>query len=357
MTVINPPAWLQTGSYPARTDRLVMASIVASSGRVSSSDLVVTQSATPGMRVTVSAGRAWILGTTTVYQGAYNLVNDSAIEVVITASSAINPRRDLIIARIQDATISGSVDSATIEVVTGTPAASPVTPAAPANSIVLAVIAVAANASSIVTANINTSMVLTATLFSQMKNDIVVCTSTTRPVGIDRYVGVRILETDTLREWTWNGSAWSYRGGGPAPRSRIATSGTSTWGNNNGEVFTMGPLPNELDSGYFSYVNGTSRTSGDRLKVKQSGNYLVEASVYIDGGTSSFYSQVVATYGPALVNFGSGEVGAASISGSSKLFVTRPQYLVAGHEVGLQVWANNSGASLVSAWLQLTMIP
>lgn len=42
---------------------------------------------------------------------------------------------------------------------------------------------------------------------------IVVCTSTTRPVGGDRFEGLAIWETDTKMFRIWNGAQWSYKGG------------------------------------------------------------------------------------------------------------------------------------------------
>jgi hypothetical protein len=55
---------------------------------------------------------------------------------------------------VYDAQYSGGTNQATLEIVTGTPAPSPVLPAAPNNTITLAQISVAANATSVVNANI-----------------------------------------------------------------------------------------------------------------------------------------------------------------------------------------------------------
>lgn len=356
MTVVNPPAWLQQGTYPARTDRLVTASLVATSGRCSSSDLIVTQSATPGMRVTVSAGSAWILGTSVSYQGAYNIVNDGAIDVTIAASSTLNPRKDLIIARVQDAAISGAVNLGSIEVVTGTAAASPVLPTQPSNSIVLAVVTVAANASAIVTANIDRTMALVATLFSEMTNDTVVCTSSTRPTGNSRYRGVRILETDTLREWMWNGTSWSYRGGGPAPRARIETTANLAWGNTIGLVYNMSTLAGQFDTTYYSFINGTNTSTGDRIKVTQSGMYLVEIGFWSDR-VGTYYAQVEPAFTPGLTGFNGGSDGLSNAGGWAKTKNVNTAYLNAGQEVSVRVYMNAAGSNLVACWLQLTMIP
>lgn len=355
MTVITPPAWLQAGTYPARTDRLVMASLVATSGRVSPTDLVVTQSATPGMRVSVSAGRAWILGTTTVYQGAYNFVNDASVEVNIAASSAVNPRKDVVIARIHDSSIAGVDNKATLEIVTGTPAASPVTPSVPANSLILAVITVPANASSIVTANISTSMVQTASFFSQMKNDTIVCTSTTRPVGSERFVGASIFETDTLREWMWTGSVWSYRGGGPAPRAAISSSASMPWGNVTGNIYNLSPAAGQFETGYFTFVNGANNSSGDRIKVTQSGMYVIDVAVHADR-VGSYYCQVEPFTSPGPASATLGATGASNAGGFCRIKNVNTMHLNAGQEVGVKVYMNYAGTVLVASWLRVTML-
>lgn len=40
---------------------------------------------------------------------------------------------------------------------------------------------------------------------------VVICTSTTRPTGTDRFVGCKIFETDTNFELVWNGTRWVGR--------------------------------------------------------------------------------------------------------------------------------------------------
>jgi hypothetical protein len=64
---------------------------------------------------------------------------------------------------VRDAFYSGANNDVIFNVVAGTPAGSPVAPATPANSIALATVAVAANASTIVTADITDVRVLVTT--------------------------------------------------------------------------------------------------------------------------------------------------------------------------------------------------
>lgn len=157
MAVRNPPSWIS-----ARTDhvaygmrRLTSALTRYSPGVCDSTHLAVTErSGTTSMSVDVAAGAAFVNGTEATYQGMYHLEAETVTNVVIAASNATNPRRDLIVARVRDAQYSGSTNAWALEAVTGTAAASPVDPAVPANSLVLARVSVAANASTITNASI-----------------------------------------------------------------------------------------------------------------------------------------------------------------------------------------------------------
>jgi hypothetical protein len=128
-----------------------------SHGVVNAGDLVVAQNGTPNMSVNVAAGRAFIRGTQaagSLQQGVYSFFNDGTVNLAISAANATNPRRDLVVAQVRDANYSGSSNDARLFVVTGTPAASPVDPAVPVDCLVLARVAVAANATTITNANI-----------------------------------------------------------------------------------------------------------------------------------------------------------------------------------------------------------
>lgn len=154
MALRTPPSWLQNGSHPAENDRLSMQALYSTTGTIGSSSLAVTQSATPGMSVQVASGWAAIVGTTQANMGVYTAYNDAAATAAIATANATNPRIDLVCLTVNDAYYTGSLNNVVINVVTGTAASSPTVPATPANSIALAKIAVAANATSIVNANI-----------------------------------------------------------------------------------------------------------------------------------------------------------------------------------------------------------
>lgn len=162
MTVENPGLWLEnrTDHHAEQYRQMLEDFGLDSEGVMSHSDLDVTQNGTPNMSVNVAAGGVVIHGTEDANQGAYFLYNDAAVNLAIAAADATNPRKDIVIARVKDQAYSGATNAMSIEVVTGTPAASPSEPNLPANSYKLATIDVAAGASSITNANITERRVL-----------------------------------------------------------------------------------------------------------------------------------------------------------------------------------------------------
>lgn len=163
MALRTPPSWLQQGSHPAENDRLSAQALWKTTGIVNATDLLVTQSATPAMTVSVAAGYAVIIGTTQANMGAYMAYNDGATTLTITTANPTLPRIDLVCMTVNDAYYTGTLNNVIFQVIAGTPNASPTAPALPANSISLATIAVAANATSIVTGNITDTRVVTTT--------------------------------------------------------------------------------------------------------------------------------------------------------------------------------------------------
>lgn len=178
MTLKQIP-WAMTNAgaatNPAERVRQAHQSHVGGTGVENSAALAVTALATPNMSVNVAAGGVWIAGTlgsttsqsanasaqttygapaTFTSQGSYYDYNDATVNLPIAAANATNPRIDLVVATVQDADYSGTANQAILQVITGTPASSPVAPPVPASSLVLAQIAVAANATTITAGNI-----------------------------------------------------------------------------------------------------------------------------------------------------------------------------------------------------------
>ena len=153
MALITPPNWLQAGTYTAQADRVNQQAVLNTSGVIGATSLAVTAQASPNMTVNIASGWAAIVSGTS-NQGVYGVYNDATVVQSISAANASNPRIDLIVATVNDAAISGSLNNVVFTTVAGTPAASPTVPSTPANSIVIAQIAVAANTTTISTANI-----------------------------------------------------------------------------------------------------------------------------------------------------------------------------------------------------------
>ena len=156
MALRTPPSWLQNGSHPAENDRLTTTGILwKSQGVADYGSMKVSQSGTPAMTVSVAAGHALIAGTQTSNQGFYIAYNDAATTVAIATASPTLPRIDRIVVTVQDSFYGGTANNQVIfQALTGTPNASPVAPAVPNNSISLALIAVAANQTTVVNGNI-----------------------------------------------------------------------------------------------------------------------------------------------------------------------------------------------------------
>lgn len=113
-----------------------------------------------GMNVLVQAGFAIIPNSTAATQGAYKAGSMVSNTITVATSDPTNPRIDLIVLTVTDLGTSSS--SAYLQTVTGTPAVSPVAPSAPANSLILAQIAVGAGVSSITSGNITDKRTFTA---------------------------------------------------------------------------------------------------------------------------------------------------------------------------------------------------
>jgi len=154
MTLHLPPSWLQNGSHPAENDRLTNQALWATTGVINMSSMAVTANSPVGMTVIVADGWAAIVGTTQPDMGVYVAYNDAPVTLTITTANATLPRKDLICATVNDSFYSGALDNVIYQVIAGTPNASPVIPATPANSIALAEVLVGAAVTSINSGNI-----------------------------------------------------------------------------------------------------------------------------------------------------------------------------------------------------------
>jgi hypothetical protein len=163
MALRTPPSWLQNGSHPAENDRLTMQAIWATTGIVSSSSLLVHANSPLGMSVLVDSGWCVIIGNYQANMGVYTVYNDATVTLTIETADPTNPRIDRVVATVQDSYYTGSADDVIFQVLTGTPASSPVAPAIPTNSISLATVTVGAGVGQITSGNITDTRVMTTT--------------------------------------------------------------------------------------------------------------------------------------------------------------------------------------------------
>jgi hypothetical protein len=115
------------------------------------------------MSVTVGSGWCAIVGDFQTNMGVYTVYNDASVTLAISTADPSNPRIDRVVVTVQDSYYTGTADDVIFQVVQGTPAASPVAPATPTNSISLATIAVGAAVTQINTGNITDTRVSVTT--------------------------------------------------------------------------------------------------------------------------------------------------------------------------------------------------
>jgi hypothetical protein len=279
------PLWLGTGySYSPEEDRLLLSNLLRApratftpsttlgnrpgNGIIREGDLVVTQDGTPGMRVLVAAGSAFIAGSQSAEQGVYAVRNDGNVVVNLAAADAVNRRNDIIVARIQDADYSGASRTFTLEVVQGTNYAGAHNnandPVLPANSIPLARIQVAAGVTSILNASI-TDLRQFVPQAGRRRG-----TAAARALAINVEAGEEWFETDTARVYRYTGTAWTYVSGGTPPSYFFATNTVNQ--NLSGTAWTLLNMPSEQADYGSNYNAGTST-----YVVPETGVYVIRA--------------------------------------------------------------------------------
>lgn len=361
MTVVNPPAWLQAGSYPARTDRLVTDALVDIPGIVSVGDLAVSQNTSPGMSVRVAKGRAWIRGTTVTDQGMYNFFNDGPVTLSVTTSHATLPRIDRVVAQIEDSEYAGVSDVASVKVLAGTAASTPVAPAVPDSAISLATISVPAASTAVTTAQITNSATV-ARLYASMTPQTLSVTSGTRPIGTNRFTGMGIYETDTGREWKWNGTEWQFRGG-PGPRAFVSRGGAWAMATTASYISTLDAATgSNFETAYFTFVDSSSSSTGDRIRVKQAGWYNIEMFVNMSNFSVDYFADLrteVVTGSTGLPSGSDTNAPRASgqfVKGRHIGNYSRTIYLPTGAELAWRYDAGTPSIQVAEFWAMVTLI-
>lgn len=168
MAIVAAPFALKNLGLDAEPLRQAVASLVPNGGGiVQPGDLNVTQTSVLSLGVLVGVGRAWMPGTNTANltgqnystQAQYFATNDAPFTVNLATADPTNARIDLIYIGAVDTFYGGATDIIKIDKVTGVPSGSPVVPTLPANSIPLAQVTVAANATTVANAVITNKAV------------------------------------------------------------------------------------------------------------------------------------------------------------------------------------------------------
>ncbi|GGS82051.1 hypothetical protein [Streptomyces griseoviridis] len=176
MAVINPPAWMQAGSYPARNDRLALSGLMSYPGfsvdeatpmrirqgvkpSYQNYQLKVRAAPTPNMTVIVSGGFCFIDQHDVGGVGTYICANDGDVVVTVPPAGGTGQyRKDTVVASVYDAEYAGAVSEWRLEVIQGpyaATAAQTTRGTLPPNAQILADIAIGPNQTSITTASIS----------------------------------------------------------------------------------------------------------------------------------------------------------------------------------------------------------
>lgn len=207
MAITAAPFALKNLGLDAEPLRQAVGSLVPNGGGVvQPGDLTVTQTGTPSLGVSVGIGRAWMPADTTANlsgqsystRGQYFAINDAPFTVNLATADPTNPRIDLIYIGAVDTQYGGASNVIKIDKVTGTPAATPTVPTLPPNAIALSQVAVAANATTILNANITN--VVTGTV-SPAKGLVGYASVTSNSGAIGALTIVCNIPTFTFKAW------------------------------------------------------------------------------------------------------------------------------------------------------------
>lgn len=136
------PGWMQGGSYTAQQDRINSRAASFDEGVVDRTAFKVTQrGAGANLSVDASAGAAIVTGDDQAFQGNYDVLSDSVVNVTGFVATSANTRYDIVGIQINDPNAGGAVgNNAVLTRIAGTQAATPVIPAVPNSFLPLAII-------------------------------------------------------------------------------------------------------------------------------------------------------------------------------------------------------------------------
>jgi hypothetical protein len=216
VTIVNPAAFIQAGSYSALSDRLHMVScrflpigssttamtarggfLMGQSNRIANYNMVTWD-------VTVGPFAAIVQNTFAAQGGEYLVLNTSNTVVTVAASSPTTNRIDIIGVRVQDAFYSGALNQADIVVVAGTPTAgAPADPALPSTFLPIVRVTVSASSVTGVTTDMRSRQAPTGAVYQPYTPQL---TDNGTVIGETQLLPAAGVYPARLR--VWDGSAW-----------------------------------------------------------------------------------------------------------------------------------------------------
>ena len=317
--LINPPTWTQNGSYTAEQDRRLIGAIVRTEGVANSTSMVPTV-VSNSRQVSISAGGAYINGdyaqTGAGGGGMYFSYNDGAFEVALPVSGTI-ARYDLIVLRIYDSAVTGSVNEARFEVVTGTPAASPRIPSVPGSAIAIAAVKINPGTTQIQASDISDQRTIaqfngtiTGNVSTAQASRLNQIASPTNPVLITQAGSTDDLKISTGSGFQSVGGSDVYHGMADLPKS--ATEGTIATLRATGRTYQYRQGSWKMFSGWGPYIT-VGRTADSAHTGPYVGGIILNAgspSSWGDeipkssGDYSAYYTVVKGTSGSSLAKAG-----------------------------------------------------
>lgn len=231
MTILNPSAFIQAGSYSALSDRLHLnscrflplgSSVTAMTARggflPGQSNRIANFSMTT-WDVTVGPFAAVVENTFAAQAGEYIVLNTSNTVVTVAASAPTTNRIDIVGVRVQDAFYSGALNQGDVVVVQGTPTAGvPSDPAFPSTFLPILRVTVNAATSTGITADLRKRTTTVGSVYQPYTPQL---TDNGTVIGETQLLPAAGVYPARLR--TWDGSAW--RGASSWPFAMPAITG------------------------------------------------------------------------------------------------------------------------------------
>lgn len=329
--------WMDGVTFAGQDARLaVVAGQLASAGSSGSTGLAARPGvrygignplavlASSGMNITVNSGYAVVQGSSAIDSGMYPCCLDGTATLTVATADPTNPRIDNVIVQITDVGSGSSTYVVTLQ--TGTPAASPVAPTPPANALLLAQIAVAAGAVSIVSGNITDKRA-----YAVAAGGIIPCaSSSTYPTSGEASQYIHDLSTGRMRVLNGSGGSTPIKYAAWAPIVVIGTSNVTVSSTTtpvtvlSGTVTVDGVDIPEITCSWSSWTE-TTANAGD----------LLLHQIYRDG------SLVYQWYAPVASGWGSG----SRMPGSSFVFYDNAPPSAGTHTYSWQIVCGTAGTT------------